>query len=101
MTNMKKGDYVLATKWNDGSPFDQWCVGIYDGISPDGKRYYVHDANGNQIRLNGFRRCEKISKNRGEFILNFSGSLEISRKSLWWWKRCSMTKINTQKRINS
>ena len=101
MSELKKGDYVLATKWSDGSPFDQWCIGFYDGASSDGKRHYVKDEKGYQLRFNGFRRCEKISKKRGEFILSFLDSLEISRKSLWWWKRCSITKLNTQRRLNS
>lgn len=101
MTELKKGDYVLATKWNDGSPFDQWCLGFYDGHSSDKKRHYVKNTNGEQFRSGGFRRCESISKKRGEFILSFLDSLEISRKSLWWWKRCSMTKLNTQRRLNS
>lgn len=101
MSELEKGDYVLATKWNDGSPFDQWCIGIYDGLSSDGRRHYVKKTNGEQFRVVGFRRCEKISKKRGEFILSFLNSLEISRKSLWWWKRCSMTKLNTQRRLNS
>lgn len=95
MTKLKKGDYVLATKWSDGSPFDQWCIGVYDGCN------YIKDANGGQYRIFGFKRCEKISKQRGEFILSFMDSLEISRKSLWWWKQCSMTKLNTQRRLNS
>lgn len=27
---VEPGDYVLATKYFDGDPADQFCVGIYD-----------------------------------------------------------------------
>ena len=85
---MKEGDYVLATKWSDGDPRDQWCVGFYD--REENGRHYVVDSDGKQFRLNGFRRVKKISKSRGEFILNNAKNIEANHRSLWWWNRTSM-----------
>lgn len=71
MTDTQKaldaGTYVLATKYDDGDPFDQWCVGIYDRF--ENERHYVVDPNGKQFRLNGFRRCEEISEQFGDFLI--------------------------------
>lgn len=83
-----KGDYVLATKWSDGDPQDQWCIGFYD-YEID-KRHLVVDDCGNQFRPNGFRRVAKVNKERGEFILRNRENIELGSRSLWWWKRCSM-----------
>jgi hypothetical protein len=59
MTNVPNlGDYVLATKYEDGDPGDAWALGFYDGER--GGRYYVLDDNGNQIRGNGYRRISRI-----------------------------------------
>ncbi len=83
------GDYVLATKWSDGDPKDQWCVGFYKGVLPyeTKDRYEVVDNDGNLFRGNGFRRVKKISQRRGEFILSKREQIESSTKSLWWWLR--------------
>jgi hypothetical protein len=98
----KKGDYVLATKWNDGSPGDPWCIGFYGGCdaedrppsTPIDPRHYVVDANGKQFRENGFRRVKKISAERGAFILAHMDEIQRSGaggRSLWWWVRASMS----------
>lgn len=83
-----KGDYVLATKWGDGDPNDQWCVGFFD--REDDGRFYVVDNAGNQFRATGFRRVKKISQRRGEFILRNKEQVISHNRSLWWWARCSM-----------
>ena len=82
------GDYVLATKWGDGDPNDQWCIGFYSG--QEGDRHFVVDHDGKQFRSNGFRRAERISKDRGTFILTHKNMVEDGSRSLWWWKRCKM-----------
>ena len=41
MKNINIGDYVLATKYHDGSPYDQWAVGFYNSCDRD--RYFVID----------------------------------------------------------
>ena len=93
----RRGDYVLATKYSDGDPGDQWCVGIYDGfyVKDNGAiRYDVVDEGGRLFRMNGFRRIKKISPERGAFILSHMRDIEMSRRSLWWWLTVSMKKTN-------
>lgn len=85
-----KGDYVLATKWHDGDPCDQWCVGFYDK-EKDG-RHYIVDHYGDQFRANGFRRVKKISANRGMFILKNKENIKEKGRSLWWWERRAMNR---------
>jgi hypothetical protein len=82
----QKGDYVLASKYADGDPQDHWAIGFYDGItSPhyDPPRHNVVDAQGNQFRWNGFRRVEKISKERGRWMIDNAQAIELSKVSIW------------------
>jgi len=84
--NPKPGDYVLATKYNDGSCQDHFCVGWFQCMLDD--RYIVVDNNGISFRVSGFRRCEKISKRVGNAIVNVAALLERqSRHSVWHWRR--------------
>ena len=85
---MKKGDYVLATKYSDGDPNDHWYVGMYD--REDGGRHYVTDGEGNQARGNGFRRVKKISSYRGNWLIANAKQIQQSGKSVWWWLRQKM-----------
>ena len=89
MKEVKEGDYVIATKWSDGDPQDQWCVGFYNGRlkKVSGDRYDVVDGRGNLFRGNGFRRIKKISRQRGGFILSKKDKIENGKKSVWWWVR--------------
>lgn len=69
MNKLNKGDYVLATKWRDGDPADSWGIGFYDGMRGGNiVRHYVLDADGQQLRTNGFRRVERISQSEGDLI---------------------------------
>lgn len=61
------GDYVLATEYSDGAPYDPWEVGFYDG-ERDG-RHHVVDEKGSTSRLNGYRRVLKITPQEGEWLL--------------------------------
>jgi len=92
MRNVKNGDYVIATKWNDGDPQDQWCVGFYRGKlkKTSGDRHEIVDGRGNLFRGNGFRRIKKISSERGGFILSKKDQIESGNKSLWWWVKQPM-----------
>lgn len=102
MTELQKGDYVLATKYSDGDPGDQWAIGFYDGVYDNGfeRRHLVVDNDGQQFRRNGFRRVEKISDARGRFIIAHQAEIEASVatyrpntpgcRSLWGWKRAKM-----------
>lgn len=87
--DVQKGDYVLATKYADGDPQDQWCIGFYHGKSSKG-RHYVVDEHGNNFRSNGFRRVAKISRKRGEFILAHKDKIQQCPYTLWYWKRVDM-----------
>ena len=92
---MNKGDYVLATKYNDGDPGDHWVVGFYDGLTDHQEpRHHVVDGNGQRFRHNGFRRCEVITEEEGAFILenkdNFvplywDDNKVLVGKSIWDW----------------
>jgi hypothetical protein len=70
---MKPGDYVLATKYNDGDPCDHFCVGFIADppMLPKlgGDRFNVADADGNLFRGNGFRRCEVITAEEGAALV--------------------------------
>ena len=68
---MQKGDYVLATKYADGDPGDQYAVGFFDSMLPKmgGDRYMVVDNGGKQFRGNGFRRCEPITDAEGRWMI--------------------------------
>ena len=93
-SSLEKGSYVIATKFHDGDPNDHWCVGYYRGMLPKsgGDRYEVVGGDGQLFRGNGFRRCEKISKERGEWLLKNARDIQWSGKSLWYFARCSMTR---------
>jgi hypothetical protein len=90
-TDIKKGDYVLATKYRDGDPGDQFCVGFYDSSFGDGlgTRHLVVDGDGKQFRRNGFRRVARIGRDRGEWIVKHLALIEQmqDRYSVWHWYR--------------
>ncbi len=87
MADLVKDDYVLATKWSDGDPQDQWCVGFFVGMLPkvNGDRYEVARANGALFRGNGFRRVEKITEEQGLFLLEHHQQIQNDTQSLWEW----------------
>lgn len=88
MTEIKRGDYVLATKYSDGDPGDHWVVGFYDRQAGD--RHCVVDALGRSFRANGFRRVRKINGERGRWMLDRRQDIELSTRSVWSWVRCKM-----------
>lgn len=73
---VQNGDYVLATKYKDGDPADNWAVGFYD--EQIGDRHFVVDNNGNQLRASGFRRVGEISAEFGRWLLDNANELEQS-----------------------
>ena len=88
---------MLATKYSDGDPQDHWCVGYFKGITAphyDPPRYDVIDNDGNQFRGNGFRRVEKISAERGAWMLSRVREIELSGRSVWHFARCRMSEQN-------
>lgn len=88
----KCGDYVLATKYSDGDPADEWAIGFLTGAiqKSSGIRFMVAGNDGNKFRENGFRRAKKISAERGIWLLEHKQEIENGCHSLWWWVRQSM-----------
>jgi len=87
LNELLAGDYVLATKYSDGDPQDQWSIGFFDSMLPKagGNRYMVVGGDGNQFRGNGFRRAQKIGANEGKWLLEHAAEIESSGRSLWDW----------------
>jgi len=83
---MEAGDYVLATKYSDGCPHDQWCVGFYDGEKPDG-RHRIVDDKGQTFRIGGFRRVGKVTEECGRLIIGNINLIQSQERSLWSWKK--------------
>ena len=97
---MKHGDYVLATKYSDGDPGDQFCIGFYAGPNlghPD--RHDIIDKQGVLFRANGFRRVEKLTGKRGNALVRIFEVIEASGKSLWWWKHQSYATMRSMEPI--
>jgi hypothetical protein len=105
---MDKGDYVLATKYDDGDPGDGYAVGFYDRqLDKVGgsTRHLVVDGDGKQFRGNGFRRVEPITDAEGRWLIErFSqfapmwveedenGEDKMCGKSVWdWLAECRAT----------
>jgi len=84
--HIHKGDYVLATKYDDGDPKDPWCIGFYVGLTSHG-RHLVSDDNGNFFRASGYRRVEIISNECGDFMIKYMNLIEESCYSIWWWRK--------------
>ena len=92
-----KGDYVLATKFNDGDPKDHFCVGFYDSSYDHygQTRHLITDNDGNQFRNNGFRRVARISRRRGEWIVYHLRLIESSHFSVWHWWRAAWAELDS------
>lgn len=94
---LKRGDYVLATRYADGDPQDHWAIGFFDGLtSPryNPPRYNVVDSEGAQFRGNGFRRIERIDGVRGAWMLKHARDIELSGRSVWHFATCPMDEQN-------
>jgi hypothetical protein len=77
------GDYVLATKYDDGDPCDHFCVGFVSEIMRNG-RYMIVDNDGNNQRFNGFRRAEKITDDEGRRLVEMMPEIgDTPGPSLW------------------
>ena len=95
---ISKGDYVLATKYRDGDPSDQFCIGFYDRsfdhCATD--RHLVIDSEGKQFRLNGFRRVARVGQRRGEWMVKHLAFIESmsAQFSVWHWYRAPWSELN-------
>src|SRR5271157_4074701 len=97
MSDIEVGDYVLATKYNDGDPCDPFCVGYYAGSFEHGaqKRHLVHDNDGKSFSANGFRRVAKISTERGNAIVSIIPIIgDKPGRSVWYWYGAPLGVLN-------
>jgi hypothetical protein len=79
MTEIREGDYVLATKYNDGDPGDAWAVGFYHGRLGDTDRHLVGGESGPEsYRAGGYRRVGLIDRDFGAWLLSVAKALESS-----------------------
>ena len=95
---LREGDYVLATKYQDGDPGDRYCTGFYAGsFDHFGQtRHLVNKNDGTPWRANGFRRCEKITDAEGRWLVARFDQFEpltlsddgerLLGKSVWDWR---------------
>ena len=88
---MKIGQYVMASKYKDGDPYDGFAVGIFNGMLEKctcEKRYMVINNSGENFRRNGFRRCQPITHDEGVYICDNEELIRsASPKSVWAWLR--------------
>ena len=96
---VKKGDYVVATKYGDGDPGDQFCIGTYDGsFDHFGEmRHLVLDNDGKNFRHNGFRRVERVTSKRGAWLVAHLAYIEKMQDqySVWHWVHASWAELNS------
>lgn len=90
--DLQRGDYVLASKYSDGDPFDGFAVGWFDTMlpKPGDPRFMVVDSSGKQYRGNGFRRAERITEDFGnwfcEHVVAIEALTQRSPINLWRFK---------------
>lgn len=79
------GDYVLATKYDDGDPGDHWVCGFLAEVLDryDPPRYDVVDNDRKSFRGNGFRRVERISMGVGKKIIAIGDKMQYRSESVW------------------
>ena len=79
------GDYVLATKYDDGDPGDPWAVGFYGGLN-DGDRHGVKDEAGLWIYGgNRFRRVGRVTAEIGNWLMSNAELLERAPSKINLW----------------
>jgi len=86
------GDYVLATKYDDGDPCDHFCVGFVSSCHalrnidrPPSLRYFIVDNRGVNQRHNGFERAEKITTEEGRRLVELMPEIGDRRGPSVWW----------------
>ena len=102
---LAKGDYVLATKYDDGDPGDPWAVGFYlesGPLSLDRPRYRVSHEDGSIIYgPNGFRRIRRgLRSEVGEWLVKNAEILARSPPgtvNLWNMLTASAFEDNSEK----
>lgn len=81
---LKRGDYVLVTKYSDGDPGDDWGLGYLDRVEflhPAGRIFATYkndDGREKQLRANGFRAVARVSPEMGRWLLENAKILEAA-----------------------
>ena len=88
---IKQGELVLASKYKDGDPKDEWCIGYYDRF--DRGRHMVVDVTGNQVRLNGFRRAGRITPKMAAWLIEHADVLETAPGITLWGMLTDRSKL--------
>lgn len=87
MTRPELGDYVLATKYDDGESWDHWACGWIHSMLDryDPPRFHVVDNDGEPFRGNGFRRAECIPFHIGRRLIDMAKDplFEASGVCVW------------------
>jgi hypothetical protein len=80
------GDYVLATKYDEGDPCDHFVVGFVSGYTDHTPpRYMIVDNEGHNQRCNGFRRAERITETEGRMLVEIFPQIgDKIGPSVWW-----------------
>ena len=88
--HLHQGDYLLGTKWSDGSGKDAWGIGFLSSVKNPGEvrpkgrtRFYLIDSDGGSLRSNGFRRVEKITQAEGDHLLGHKLAIENRGMNLY------------------
>ena len=77
---MPPGDYVLGTKFSDGSARDPWYVGFLE--RRDGK-HVICNERGITISHHNLMRIQPITGAIGRMLLDKSDILEMGGVNLW------------------
>lgn len=91
MRPLEAGDYVLATQWHYGHPGDPWYVGFY--AWSEAARHYVVDWFGD-LQPRSWYRVQRISPERGLWLIEHTDLVSQSCRSLWWWYRASQATLS-------
>lgn len=84
--SLKVGDYVVASKRNDGLANEQWEIGYISSME-NGRIYLSLDPSGQTLCPVAFKRAKKISLSRAHWLLSNATTIHkasaISSLSLW------------------
>jgi hypothetical protein len=79
------GDYVLGTKYKDGSPMDPFAIGFLSEINNHTNLKYVIISGNKSLECG---RCERISMATGAALVRVTPLIsDIPGHSLWYWRK--------------
>lgn len=101
------GDYVLATKYENGRASDPWVLGFYAGGTPGGRWFKIVDDNLQPLNQEGFQRMERVHPEVGATLLKEVAALRAT-PGLDIWKmtaglekqRQAISKLNQEMKVS-